>query len=120
MGVEVLGELVRVVAAAEGEAAVAVLTIGALVCIAAAIAGDTSQDLKSGFLIGATPRKQQIGEVIGVLRDRGDMAIVLVEQFFDFAHRLGDRFLVLERGTVKMSGRADEMERDALLAAVSV
>ncbi len=63
---------------------------------------------------------QQIGEVIGVLRDRGDMAIVLVEQFFDFAHRLGDRFLVLERGAVKMSGRADEIARDDLLAAVSV
>ncbi len=63
---------------------------------------------------------QQIGEVIGLLRDRGDMAIVLVEQFFDFAFGLGDRFLVLERGSVKMSGRAGEIERDKLLAAVSV
>ena len=63
---------------------------------------------------------QQIGEVIGLLRDRGDMAIVLVEQFFDFAMKLGDRFTVLERGTVKMSGRAGEIARDDLLAAVSV
>ena len=63
---------------------------------------------------------QQIGEVIGLLRDRGDMAIVLVEQFFDFAFELGDRFLVLERGSVKMSGRAGEIERDELLAAVTV
>lgn len=63
---------------------------------------------------------QQIGEVIGLLRDRGDMAIVLVEQFFDFAFELGDRFLVLERGAVKMSGRSGEIARDDLLAAVSV
>ena len=46
---------------------VAVLTVGAFVCIAAAIAGDTSQDLKTGFLVGATPRYQQIGEFFGVL-----------------------------------------------------
>ena len=35
--------------------------------IVAAIAGDTSQDLKTGFIVGATPKKQQIGELIGVL-----------------------------------------------------
>lgn len=44
---------------------VAAITIGALICIIAAIAGDTSQDLKTGFLVGATPKKQQIGEMIG-------------------------------------------------------
>ncbi|MEE9443288.1 MAG: oligopeptide transporter, OPT family [candidate division Zixibacteria bacterium] len=42
-----------------------VLTIGTVVCVAASIAGDTSQDLKTGFLVGATPYKQQIGELIG-------------------------------------------------------
>ncbi|MCZ6508740.1 MAG: oligopeptide transporter, OPT family [Acidobacteria bacterium] len=46
---------------------VAALTIGCVVAIAASIAGDTSQDLKTGFLLGATPRRQQIGELIGVL-----------------------------------------------------
>jgi putative OPT family oligopeptide transporter len=45
----------------------AVLSVGAVVCIAASIAGDTSQDLKTGFLLGATPRNQQIGEFIGVI-----------------------------------------------------
>ncbi|WP_299689148.1 urea ABC transporter ATP-binding subunit UrtE [uncultured Tateyamaria sp.] len=63
---------------------------------------------------------KQIGEVIGQLRTRGDMAIVLVEQFFDFAFDLGDRFLVLERGAEKLSGRAGDIERDRLHAAVSV
>ena len=43
------------------------LCVGALVCIAAANAGATSQDLKTGFLVGATPRRQQIGFIIGVL-----------------------------------------------------
>jgi putative OPT family oligopeptide transporter len=42
-----------------------VLTVGTVVCVAASIAGDTSQDLKTGFLVGATPFKQQIGELIG-------------------------------------------------------
>lgn len=43
------------------------IAIGSVICIVAAIAGDTSQDLKTGFLLGATPKKQQIGEIIGVI-----------------------------------------------------
>ena len=43
------------------------IAIGSIICIVSAIAGDTSQDLKTGFLLGATPKKQQIGEVIGVI-----------------------------------------------------
>lgn len=43
------------------------LTIGTIVCISASIAGDISQDLKTGFLVGATPRKQQISELLGAV-----------------------------------------------------
>ncbi|MCI5529413.1 MAG: oligopeptide transporter, OPT family [Blautia sp.] len=43
------------------------IAIGSVICIIAAIAGDTSQDLKTGFLLGATPKKQQVGEVIGIV-----------------------------------------------------
>ncbi len=43
------------------------IAIGGVICIIAAIAGDTSQDLKTGFIVGATPKKQQIGELIGVV-----------------------------------------------------
>jgi putative OPT family oligopeptide transporter len=50
---------------------VAAISVGAVVGIAASIAGDTSQDLKTGFLLGATPRHQQVGEVIGVLTSAG-------------------------------------------------
>ncbi|WP_199648787.1 oligopeptide transporter, OPT family [Pseudoflavonifractor sp. AF19-9AC] len=45
---------------------IAAIVIGGIICVIAAIAGDTSQDLKTGFLVGATPKKQQIGELIGV------------------------------------------------------
>ncbi len=43
------------------------IAIGSIICIIAAIAGDTSQDLKTGYIVGATPEKQQIGEIIGVV-----------------------------------------------------
>ena len=43
------------------------IAIGSIICVIAAIAGDTSQDLKTGYLLGATPKKQQIGELIGVV-----------------------------------------------------
>lgn len=46
---------------------VSAITIGSIICVVAALAGDMSQDLKTGFLLGATPRKQQIGELIGAV-----------------------------------------------------
>ena len=45
----------------------AAIAIGSIICIVAAISGDTSQDLKTGYLLGSTPKKQQIGEIIGVV-----------------------------------------------------
>lgn len=44
---------------------ISAISIGSVICIIAAMAGDTSQDLKTGFILGATPKKQQIGEIIG-------------------------------------------------------
>lgn len=46
---------------------VSAITIGSIICVIAAIAGDTSQDLKTGYLLGATPKRQQIGELIGAV-----------------------------------------------------
>ena len=51
------------------------LMVGTVVCIAASISGDTSQDLKTGFLLGATPRLQQIGELVGVITSAGVVAL---------------------------------------------
>ena len=63
---------------------------------------------------------QQIGRVIAMLRDRGDMAIILVEQYFDFAFDLADSFVVLRRGAVTLSGDKNSVPRSDLLAGVSV
>ena len=63
---------------------------------------------------------QQIGSVIDYLRDQGGMAIVLVEQYFDFAYKHADRFVILRRGRVVQSGAKADMTRETLLEAVSV
>jgi putative OPT family oligopeptide transporter len=54
------------------------LMVGTAVCIAASIAGDTSQDLKTGYVLGATPRFQQIGELVGVITSAGVVAFVVM------------------------------------------
>jgi urea transport system ATP-binding protein len=53
---------------------------------------------------------KDIGRVIALLKQRGDMAIVLCEQYFDFARELADEFIVLSRGLVVASGKAEEMD----------
>lgn len=63
---------------------------------------------------------QQIGEVIKLLRRRGDMAIVLVEQYFEFAYDLADKFVVLRRGEVMMAGTKADLSKDVVLKGVSV
>jgi len=63
---------------------------------------------------------QQIGDVISLLREQAEMAIVLVEQYFSFAYDLGDTFYVLKRGSVSLSGRKGEVAREDLLRGVSV
>lgn len=63
---------------------------------------------------------QQIGKVISLLRAQGDMAIVLVEQYFDFAFDLADRTVVLRRGEVIKNAAKSEIKREELLSLVSV
>ncbi|MEM0899259.1 MAG: urea ABC transporter ATP-binding subunit UrtE [Pseudomonadota bacterium] len=63
---------------------------------------------------------QQIGRVISYLRDQGEMAIILVEQYFDFAYDLADQFVALERGRVTLSSAKNDVTRDEILAKVSV
>lgn len=53
---------------------------------------------------------KDIGRVISLLKQRGDMAIVLCEQYFDFARELADDFIVLSRGQVVASGKAEQMD----------
>lgn len=63
---------------------------------------------------------QQIGEVIDYLKAKGDMAVVLVEQFFDFAHARADQVYVFRRGAVALQGRKDDIAKDKLRGEVSV
>ncbi len=63
---------------------------------------------------------QQIGNVIRLLRDQGEMAIVLVEQYFEFAYDLADRFVVLRRGAVVLEGAKADVPKAEVLRGVSV
>ncbi len=76
----------------------AVFTVGAIICIIIAMAGDTSQDLKTGYLVGATPYKQQLGELIGVIM----MSIVLgsVLTLFNKAWEFGSPALPAPQATL--------------------
>ncbi|MCL7408954.1 urea ABC transporter ATP-binding subunit UrtE [Marivivens donghaensis] len=63
---------------------------------------------------------QQIGRVIAQLRDEGEIAVVLVEQYFDFAFNLADEFYALNRGDVVLNEGKASLARKQLLAAVSI
>ena len=72
--------------------------IGSIICIVAAIAGDTSQDLKTGYLLGSTPKKQQIGEVIGVVASA--LAIGATLYLLDQAWGFGTEELAAPQATL--------------------
>ena len=74
------------------------IAIGSIICIVAAISGDTSQDLKTGYLLGATPKKQQIGELIGVLTS--GLAIGGVLTILDKAWGFGSEELAAPQATL--------------------
>jgi urea transport system ATP-binding protein len=63
---------------------------------------------------------KDIGRVIRKLADRGDMAIVLVEQYYDFAQELADQYLVMERGAVVASGLGKDMEANGVRKLVAI
>jgi urea transport system ATP-binding protein len=63
---------------------------------------------------------QQIGEVIDYLKGKGTMAVVLVEQYFDFAWNRADQVYVFRRGAVALQGRKEALDRDVLHREVSV
>jgi urea transport system ATP-binding protein len=63
---------------------------------------------------------KDIGRVIRMLADRGDMAILLVEQYYDFARDLADDYVVMERGAVIASGLGKDMETDKVRDLVAI
>ncbi len=76
----------------------AAIAIGGVICIIAAIAGDTSQDLKTGYILGATPKKQQIGEIVGVVASA--IAIGGVLYLLDMAWGYGSTELLAPQATL--------------------
>ncbi|MBQ2283025.1 MAG: oligopeptide transporter, OPT family [Agathobacter sp.] len=74
------------------------IAIGSIICIVAAIAGDTSQDLKTGYLLGSTPKKQQIGEIIGVVASA--LAIGATLYLLDQAWGFGTEELAAPQATL--------------------
>lgn len=74
------------------------IAIGSIICIVACMAGDTSQDLKTGYLLGATPKKQQIGEIIGTIFSA--LAIGGVLYLLDAAWGFGSTELAAPQATL--------------------
>lgn len=77
---------------------IATIAIGGIICIVAAIAGDTSQDLKTGYILGATPKKQQIGELVGVFAS--SLTIGATLYLFDTAMGYGSEALPAPQATL--------------------
>ena len=76
----------------------AAIAIGSIICIVSAISGDTSQDLKTGYLLGSTPKKQQIGEIIGVIASA--LAIGATLYLLDDAWGFGSEELAAPQATL--------------------
>lgn len=76
----------------------AAIAIGSVICIVSAISGDTSQDLKTGFILGSTPKKQQIGEIIGVVC--ASLAIGGTLYLLDYAWGFGSEALAAPQATL--------------------
>lgn len=93
--------ILRVVGNVGTAGMLAAISIGSVICIAAAIAGDVSQDLKTGYIVGATPWRQQLGEIIGVLISA--VAIGFVMYILDSGMGFGSKELPApQAGMMKM------------------
>lgn len=99
------------------------------------LSGGQQQQLAIGRALASKPRLlildeptegiqpsviKEIGAVIRKLAERGDMAILLVEQFYDFAAELADQYLVMSRGEIVQQGRGTDMESDGVRGLVAI
>ncbi|EHN8738029.1 urea ABC transporter ATP-binding subunit UrtE [Enterobacter hormaechei subsp. xiangfangensis] len=99
------------------------------------LSGGQQQQLAIGRALASRPRLlildeptegiqpsviKEIGQVIRSLANRGDMAILLVEQFYDFAAELADSYLVMSRGSIVKQGRGENMEQEGVRGLVAI
>jgi len=90
----------------------AALCVGSIVCIAAANAGATSQDLKTGFLVGATPLRQQIGLLIGVLASVAAVGLTIIFMHHSNMGPIGSEKLPAPQGTLMATIIKGVLSRD--------
>jgi len=99
------------------------------------LSGGQQQQLAIGRALASRPRLlildeptegiqpsviKEIGAVIRRLAERGDMAILLVEQFYDFAEELADQYLVMARGEIIQRGRGENMQAEGVRGLVTI
>lgn len=99
------------------------------------LSGGQQQQLAIGRALASRPRLlildeptegiqpsviKEIGAVISTLAARGDMAILLVEQFYDFAAELADQYLVMSRGEIVQQGRGENMQAEGVRGLVTI
>ena len=99
------------------------------------LSGGQQQQLAIGRALASRPRLlildeptegiqpsviKEIGAVIKMLAARGDMAILLVEQFYDFAEELADHYLVMSRGEIVQQGRGENMQTEGVRGLVTI
>lgn len=90
--------ILKLTGASGVEGMTAAIAIGSIICIVAAISGDTSQDLKTGYILGSTPKKQQYGEIIGVVAAALSIGVTLY--LLDTAMGLGSGDLPAPQATL--------------------
>ncbi len=90
--------LLKATGVIEIEGMVGAIAIGSVICIIAAMSGDTSQDLKTGYIVGASPVKQQIGELIGAVVSA--IAIGAILMLFDKAWGFGSPEIAAPQATL--------------------
>jgi putative OPT family oligopeptide transporter len=96
----------------QAAAQAAALAVGAIVCIAAANAGATSQDLKTGYLVGATPFNQQIGLLIGVLVSVAVVGFTIIAMHHSPLGPIGSEHLPAPQGTLMATIIQGVLSRD--------
>ena len=91
--------------------------------VSVAAAGPTLPSTSASGVVngaGTQPGRDSVNDLIAQLRDQGEMAIVLVEQYFDFARALADNYAGMDRGEIVLAGAGSEMEEDKVRGYIAV
>ena len=107
-GLLVTAVLFRVMGFSGTSGAIAIVIVGSIICICIGVSGDMAQDLKTGFLLGATPRNQQYGQTIGVITSAAVMGAVII--MLDKVYTIGSEKLAAPHATMIKSLAEGVME----------